>query len=74
MGEGLDNDEALMPYIEAANIACGYHAGDTDTIKKTIALAQKNKVQIGAHFSYLDRENFGRKEMYLSNTAVFILV
>jgi UPF0271 protein len=42
MGEGLDNDEALMPYIEAANIACGYHAGYTDTIKKTIALAQKN--------------------------------
>jgi UPF0271 protein len=74
MGEGLDNDEALMPYIDAANIACGYHAGDTDTIKKTIALAQKNKVQIGAHFSYLDKENFGRKEMHLSNTAVYDLV
>ena len=74
MGEGLDNDEALMPYIEATNIACGYHAGDTDTIKKTIALAQKNKVQIGAHFSYLDRENFGRKEMYLSNAAVYDMV
>ena len=74
MGEGLDNDEALMPYIEAANIACGYHAGDTDTIKKTIALSQKNKVQIGAHFSYLDRENFGRKEMYLSNAAVYDMV
>jgi UPF0271 protein len=74
MGEGLDNDEALMPYIEAANIACGYHAGNTDTIKKTIALAQKNKVQIGAHFSYLDRESFGRKEMYLSNTAMYDMV
>ena len=74
MGEGLDNDEALMPYIEAANIACGYHAGDADTIKKTIALAQKNKVQIGAHFSYLDKENFGRKEMYVSNTAVYDMV
>ena len=74
MGEGLDNDEALMPYIDAANIACGYHAGDTDTIKKTIALSQKNKVQTGAHFSYLDRENFGRKEMYLSNAAVYDMV
>lgn len=74
MGEGLDNDELLMPYIEAANIACGYHAGDTDTIKKTIALAQKNKVQIGAHFSYADKENFGRKEMRLSNTAVYDMV
>ena len=74
MGEGLDNDESLMPYIDAANIACGYHAGNTDTIKKTIALAQKNKVQIGAHFSYADKENFGRKEMFLSNTAVYDIV
>ena len=74
MGEGLDNDESIMPYIDAANIACGYHAGDTDTIKKTIALAQKNKVQIGAHFSYADKENFGRKEMHLSNTAVYDMV
>jgi UPF0271 protein len=74
MGEGLDNDESLMPYIDAANIACGYHAGDTDTIKKTIALAQKNKVQIGAHFSYTDRENFGRKEMFLSNEVVYDMV
>jgi UPF0271 protein len=74
MGEGFDNDESLMPYIDAANIACGYHAGDTDTIKKTIALAQKNKVQIGAHFSYTDRENFGRKEMFLSNEVVYDMV
>ena len=41
MGEGLDNDEALMPYIEAANIACGYHAGDTDTIKKNNCVIAK---------------------------------
>ncbi len=74
MGEGLDNDEALMPYIDAANIACGYHAGDRDTIKKTITLAQKNKVQIGAHFSYADKENFGRKEMFLSSAAVYDMV
>jgi 5-oxoprolinase (ATP-hydrolysing) subunit A len=74
MGEGLDNDESLMPYIDSANIACGYHAGDTDTIKKTIALAQKNKVQIGAHFSYADKENFGRKEMFLSNEVVYDMV
>ena len=60
MGEGLDHDESLMPYIDAANISCGYHAGDTATIKKTIALAQKNKVQIGAHFSYAYKENFCR--------------
>jgi UPF0271 protein len=74
MGEGLDNDEALMPYIDAANIACGYHAGNIETIKKTIALAQENKVQIGAHVSYADKENFGRKAMFLSNAAVYEMV
>jgi UPF0271 protein len=74
MGEGLDNDEALMPYIDAANIACGYHAGNIETIKKTIALAQKNKVQIGAHISYADKENFGRKEMQLPKEVVYDIV
>ena len=74
MGEGLDNDEALMPYIDAANIACGYHAGNIETIKKTIALAQENKVQIGAHVSYADKENFGRKEMFLSSAVVYDMV
>ncbi len=74
MGEGLDNDEALMPFIDAANIACGYHAGNIETIKKTIALAQENKVQIGAHVSYADKENFGRKEMFLSSAAVYEMV
>jgi UPF0271 protein len=60
MGEGMENDAALMPYISSANIACGYHAGNVDTIKKTIELALLNQVAIGAHPSYNDRENFGR--------------
>lgn len=63
MGEGFPNDEALMPYISSANIACGFHAGDLKTIRKTIALAQENAVNIGAHISFFDRENFGRTEM-----------
>jgi UPF0271 protein len=74
MGEGLDNDDLLMPYIDAANIACGFHAGNLETIKKTIELAQKNNVQIGAHVSYLDKENFGRKEMQLSKEVVYDIV
>lgn len=74
MGEGLDNDDLLMPYIDAANIACGFHAGNTETIKTTIALAQKNNVQIGAHVSYNDKENFGRKEMQLSKEVVYDIV
>ena len=60
MGEGMQNDALLMPYISSANIACGYHAGDEATIKRTIELALENNVAIGAHPSYHDRENFGR--------------
>ena len=74
MGEGLDNDDLLMPYIDAANIACGFHAGNLETIKKTIELAQKNNVQIGAHVSYCDKENFGRKEMQLPKEVVYDIV
>jgi UPF0271 protein len=74
MGEGLDNDDLLMPYIDAANIACGFHAGNLETIKKTIELAQKNNVQIGAHVSYHDKENFGRKEMQLPKEVVYDIV
>lgn len=60
MGEGMQNDALLMPFISSANIACGYHAGDEATIKRTIELALENNVAIGAHPSYQDRENFGR--------------
>jgi len=74
MGEGLDNDDLLMPYIDAANIACGFHAGNLETIKTTIELAQKNNVQIGAHVSYHDKENFGRKEMQLPKEVVYDIV
>ena len=60
MGEGMLNEASLMPFISSANIACGYHAGNEDIIKRTIELALKNNVAIGAHPSYNDRENFGR--------------
>ena len=65
MGEGFPYDREIMPFITSANIACGYHAGNTDTIKKTIELAVKHKVAIGAHPSFPDREHFGRTEMHL---------
>lgn len=66
MGEGMHNDAALMPYISSANIACGYHAGNEDTIKRTIELALENQVAIGAHPSYNDRANFGRQSQTIS--------
>lgn len=65
LGEGCATDEAIMPFISSANIACGYHAGDEETIKKTLALAKQHHVAVGAHPSYADRANFGRKEMDL---------
>lgn len=66
MGEGIENEAAIMPFISSANIACGFHAGDEYTIKKTIELALKNGVAVGAHPGYDDRANFGRVSQYLS--------
>lgn len=61
MGEGRDFDDQIMPLISSCNIACGGHFGNSSTISKTIAFALQHKVHIGAHPSYPDPENFGRK-------------
>lgn len=61
VGEGVGNEKELMPLISSCNISCGAHAGDESTIRQTIQLAIKNKVKIGAHPSFPDKENFGRK-------------
>ena len=74
MGEGIGNDEFIMPFISSANIACGYHAGDEDTMKRTVDLAIKHNVSIGAHPSFLDRENFGRMDISLPLIEVYDLV
>ncbi len=74
MGEGCPNDAELMKLISSANIACGYHAGDVDTMKRTVELAIANNVAIGAHPGYPDREGFGRTAMTLSTTEVFSIV
>ncbi|MBX2947566.1 MAG: LamB/YcsF family protein [Cyclobacteriaceae bacterium] len=60
MGEGMMNDAAIMPHISSANIACGYHAGDEATIRKTIDLCLKYNVAIGVHPGFNDKLNFGR--------------
>jgi len=74
MGEGMGQDEAIMPYITSANIACGYHAGDEHTIRQTIELAMAHQVAIGAHISFSDTANFGRREMQLPPAAITGLV
>ena len=59
-------DEQVMPFIDQANIACGFHGGDPLTIRKTLALASKNKVTVGAHPAYPDLVGFGRRSMNLA--------
>jgi UPF0271 protein len=59
----LIDDERLMPYIHAANIACGYHAGDPVSMSKTVQLAIKHNIEIGAHPGYPDLQGFGRRNM-----------
>lgn len=66
----VGNDEKIMPHITSANIACGFHAGDPITISRTINLAKKYNVAIGAHPSYPDLLGFGRREMQLTPEEV----
>lgn len=63
LGEGGGFDDHLMPYISSCNIACGGHFGTDKTIAQTVMLALENKVKIGAHPSYPDKEGFGRQPM-----------
>ena len=74
LGEGMPNDEAIIPLINEANIACGFHAGNSLIMRTTIAQCQQHQVKIGAHPSYLDRENFGRIVVDLSPTEIYQLV
>ena len=69
-----ENDTLLLNVVNSANIACGYHAGDEKTMAKTIEISKKNSVSIGAHPSFKDRENFGRKRLNLSPKEVTKLI
>ena len=76
LGECLtpNPDADIMPLINMANIACGGHAGDNNSMTKTIKLAKKFGVKIGAHPSYADIANFGRVSQTLSACALFDLI
>lgn len=62
----MGNDEEIMPLIDMANLACGYHASDALTMNRTVALAKKHNVTIGAHPSYQDLVGFGRRSILCS--------
>ncbi len=66
LGEGIKYEESIFPWIDAASVACGGHIGDKKTIKNTLLLAKKFGKKAGAHPSYPDLENFGRKSIDIS--------
>jgi len=69
-----ENDPLLLEIVNSANIACGYHAGDKPTMEQTIKISKKNTVSIGAHPSFNDRENFGRKRINLPSNEITKLI
>jgi UPF0271 protein len=59
----MGDDEAIMPYVTAANVACGFHASDPVVMRNTVRLAKNHGVKVGAHPAYPDLQGFGRREM-----------
>lgn len=71
LGEGLDDvDASLMPHIDMASIACGGHVGNNASMSRAVELAIKHDVAIGAHPSYPDKENFGRRSLDITPAAL----
>jgi UPF0271 protein len=71
LGEGAGHDDELFELVSSANIATGFHAGDSDTMHAAVSAAKKRGVAVGAHPSFFDRENFGRKELHVTNQEAF---
>ena len=70
----IKNDPQLLSIVNSANIACGYHAGDEPTMDMVIKISKKNGVSIGAHPSFNDPENFGRKRINLNSSEIRKLI
>ena len=69
-----ENDPFLLGIVNSANVACGYHAGDEETMDQVIKISKDNNVSVGAHPSFNDPENFGRKRMNLSSSEIRKLI
>ena len=65
-----ENDPDLLEIVNSANVACGFHAGDEESMNQVIKICKKNQVSIGAHPSFNDPENFGRKRLNLSSKEI----
>ena len=67
-------DPDLLEIVNSANVACGYHAGDDESMNQVVQISKKNGVSIGAHPSFNDPENFGRQRMKLPPSEVRQLI
>ena len=74
LGEGGGHDAALMPFVSSVNVACGGHAGDVETMVRTVRLARQHGLAVGAHPGHRDRDHFGRRELPLPPDAVEDLI
>ncbi len=70
LGEGMNNEAELMPYISSCSVACGGHVGDQSSMQHVVALAIEHGVKVGAHPSYPDQKNFGRKILDITNAEL----
>ena len=69
-----ENDPELLKIVNSANVACGFHAGDEDSMNQVVRISKENGVSIGAHPSFKDLENFGRKRINLSPSEIKKLI
>jgi UPF0271 protein len=74
LGEGEPSESELLKFVSSANIACGFHAGDPSSMTASILAAREAGVAVGAHPSFSDRKNFGRKELPVSTNDIFALI
>ncbi|MBS7458737.1 LamB/YcsF family protein [Coralloluteibacterium stylophorae] len=70
LGEGCGDDAAILPWITSANVACGGHAGDDDSMRATVAACLEHGVAVGAHPSFPDRAGFGRRALVMTPAAI----
>jgi UPF0271 protein len=70
----MGNDEAMMPHITEANVACGFHGSDANHMRRTVELAKQHGVRVGAHFSLPDLQGFGRREMKMDRDEMANIV
>ena len=70
----MGDDEAIMPYITEANVACGFHGSDPNHMRRTVELAKRSSVKVGCHFSLPDLAGFGRREMKIDREEMANIV